>query len=819
MESSKMFQNAEMQNETKKYQFSNIPQRLKAERRWVVWKRETTDKGKPTKVPYQPNGKHAKSTKPETWSSYDEVIAAPALTFDGIGFVLGQSLENPDVNYCGIDLDKHIDSDGNHSLLATDLLIEYDTYWEVSPSGTGMKGIAIGKKPGTRCEVYQEEEPDGRKPSVEFYDHGRYFCLTGWHIEDTPTTIEYRQTKIESIYHQLFPPEVKPEVKSKTPPPMLNLDDAQLIEIAENAHNGVKFAKLRAGDASDYPRNDGTPDNSRADLAFANRLAFWTQDDAIQMDRIFRDSGLMRDKWDEKRGNQTYGAGVINKALNDPHPVYNPRRTTNPQKNANSDDITDSLRNVSKKDGNSEGVSTNTDEDKKSADFGFDDELIKYTDGWRAKRLVILHGENFRWIGDRGKWIVWDGQRFVVDELERMTQLAKTVKHDILCERTVAIETGGHKEADKLLNEARKMDSQAKYTSMVNLAMSEPNVAIYQADLDSDSLRLNVANGIVDLRTGELMPHQRSALMTKLAPVHYDESAVCPSWHEFLNRIMSGNTELIRFLQRAVGYALTASIREPVLFILHGTGANGKTTFLETVGRMLGDYAKHSPENLLVNQMWDKHPAGLASLMDARLVVHPELGNGVTLDEGFVKRATGGDTLTARFMRQDYFDFKPTHKLFLPTNELPEISGTDDGIWRRVRKIPFDVRIPDEEQIPLEIMLASLEKEWSGILRWAIEGCLDWQENGLGFPVEIKDATDSYRQDSDVIANFIEDRLVVEWTGEVSATALYNAFKAWCSDNGEALITQTKFGKRMTTKGIKKSRKRTGVVYEGISLR
>ena len=244
--------------------------------------------------------------------------------------------------------------------------------------------------------------------------------------------------------------------------------------------------------------------------------------------------------------------------------------------------------------------------------------------------------------------------------------------------------------------------------------------------------------------------------ITKLAPVNFEPDAACPRWLEFLSRIMDGNEQLIDFLQRAVGYALTGETSEQCLFIFYGSGANGKSTFLQTMSYVLGDYSMSTPTETLLVKRRGAIPNDVARLKGARFVIACEADAENRLAESLIKQMTGGDTISARFLHQEWFDFEPTHKVFFGTNHKPVIKGTDYAIWRRIRLVPFEITIPEGERD--KNLPEKLKAEADGILAWAVQGCLVWQQQGLGVPEEVKAATDSYREEMDILGEFLKDR-------------------------------------------------------------
>lgn len=278
---------------------------------------------------------------------------------------------------------------------------------------------------------------------------------------------------------------------------------------------------------------------------------------------------------------------------------------------------------------------------------------------------------------------------------------------------------------------------------------------------------LNVLNGTIDLCTGSLRPHAREDYITRCVNVDYDPDAKCPTWERFIHQVFGGNAEIIAFVQRAVGYSLTGKIVEHVLIVLYGLGSNGKTTLIDALHYLLGpSYAKHAPTDLLLARRGEHHPTELATLHGARLVTAAETGEGRRLAESLVKQLTGGDPVTARRMRDDFWQFRPEFKLWLATNHRPQIRGTDHAIWRRIRLIPFDVtfhtaetgKTPQQDQT----LPARLREEATGILAWAVRGCLAWQSQGLGAPDAVRDATEAYRAEMDVLAMFFEERCIFD---------------------------------------------------------
>lgn len=377
------------------------------------------------------------------------------------------------------------------------------------------------------------------------------------------------------------------------------------------------------------------------------------------------------------------------------------------------------------------------------------------TDLGNAKRFVLAHGNEVRFCHTWRKWLVWDGQRWVGDDTGEIRRRAKQTAINILIEARNESEDEQRKQ---VLAWQKQSEFEHRIRALISLAESEEGVPVRVKDLDCDSMLLNCQNGTLDLGTGEFREHHREDLITKLSPVIYDSNAECPHWLQFLNRIMGGNDELIFFLQRVAGYSLTGDTREHALFLLFGTGANGKTTLLETLRHVWGDYAMSAEFSSFVATRGMSVRNDLARLAGARAVTAAESQANRYLAEEVIKQITGGDTITARYLYSEHFDFRPQFKLFLATNHKPRIRGTDFAIWRRIHLVPFTVTIPNEEQD--KMLLEKLRGEAPGILRWALEGLAAWRSSGLAAPAEVADATREYRSEQDVLQHFLDDRCV-----------------------------------------------------------
>src|SRR5215210_6004739 len=434
-------------------------------------------------------------------------------------------------------------------------------------------------------------------------------------------------------------------------------------------------------------------------------------------------------------------------------------------------------------------------------------------DAGNAERLADRHGANLRYCFPWGKWLVYDGARWRVDDRGAAMRLAKDTARSIFEEAKEAQDDAAAKRLGKWAGDSL---SEGKLRAMLSLAQSEPGIPVLPEEMDASKDLLNVRNGTIDLRTGELREHRREELVTKMAPVEYDPDATAPLWEATLERVLP-SAELRAFFKKLCGYALSGDTSEHLLPVLYGTGANGKSTVLNTLLAVAGDYGMQAAPDLLVAKKGG-HPTELADLFGMRLVASIEVEDGRRLAESLVKQLTGGDRVKARRMRQDFWEFDPTHTVFMAVNHKPIVKGTDLGIWRRIRLIPFTETIAPAAQD--KHLPAKLRAELPGVLSWAVEGCLEWRRDGLKAPDEVKKATAGYRSEMDVIGDFMADRCYRSERLEVPKDELYKAYQVWCDDAGERHDTKRKFGMLLIERGIEDGRNsdRTKRIWKGIGL-
>jgi putative DNA primase/helicase len=341
--------------------------------------------------------------------------------------------------------------------------------------------------------------------------------------------------------------------------------------------------------------------------------------------------------------------------------------------------------------------------------------------------------------------------------------------------------------------------------------MAQSGLPVKVDELDQNNELLNLKSGTLDLKTLESREHRREDKLTKLAPVTLDPEAKCPLWLAFLDRVLDKDVELISFVQRAIGYSLTGETSEHVLFLLHGTGANGKSTFIETILSLLGEYARPAEFRTFLTSESEKVRNDLAGLVGIRFVSAVEVGDGKQLDEAVIKQITGGDTITTRFLYEEFFDFRPRFKLWLAANSKPEIRGVDEAIWRRVLLIPFEITIPKEERD--KELGAKLKAELPGILAWAIEGLRAWQKDGLKPPEKVIAATNEYREEQDFLGPFLDEKFERGEKLFVSNAELNSVYEVWA---GRDAVKQRTLARMLKARGFKQDlRKINGEAKRG----
>lgn len=754
------------------YMYEQIPQELKALPNWICWDAVPDEKrGKIKKVPINAlTGGGAMSNNPSTWCDFDTAVKASE-KHSGIGFMFGGC------PYFGVDIDGKEEEleayqRGENGNIISEFISTLQSYAEISQSGKGIHIICRGTLP----------KRGRRKGSVEMYEDGRFFVMTGNSCSEYAGISDCTES-IKPLHEKYIGGGREPQAKIRPAVSLSSADD--IVKAAAGAKNGGKFVALYGGDTAGYTSS------SEADMALCSILAFWTGCDASKMDVIFRSSGLMREKWDRPQSGSTYGALTIQKAIAGCSQVYSPKNSYS----------------ASFKQGEVNAQTEQTGQ-----------RLYSFDDTGNAQRFVDLFGDKVRYCYTDKRWLWYDGRKWCTDMTGAVKRLADKAVACMSAELKVYEQTDADEGTDmaKVFEKHMKSSrSNKSKNAMLNEVMH--HVPILPSQLDRYKAALNTPGGVIDLKSGALAPHDPKNYFTKITAVEYSENADCPRWTAFLDDIFGGDKDLIRYVQKAVGYSLTGATSEQCAFFLYGTGRNGKSTFIDIIRDIFGDYAANiQPETIMVrsNQSTAIN-SDIARLKGARLVTSVEPNEGVRINEGLLKQLTGDDTVTARKLYGDEFEFKPEFKLWMATNHKPVIRGTDTGIWRRIHMIPFTVQIP-EEKIDRRLKY-KLSAELTGIFRWAVEGCLLWQKEGLKMPRAVLEEVREYRREMDVISAFVEDKCTVGKGLSVKSSQLFAAYLNWAEQNNEYRMSSTKFGMELA-KRFEKVKGRGCNYYSGITL-
>ncbi len=432
---------------------------------------------------------------------------------------------------------------------------------------------------------------------------------------------------------------------------------------------------------------------------------------------------------------------------------------------------------------------------KRSAD------LYPWTDSGNAELIAARFKDSLRFDHQRKRWLVWRRKRWQEDRDGAVFRMAKAAARERL-RAAACIREDDKREA--MIDWARLSESHYRLKAALELAKNTAPIANAGNRWDSDPFLLGVGNGVVDLRTGHLRTARPQDRITLNTEILYEPSARCPRFEQFLREAFSSDAEVIQFVQKAVGYSLSGDVTEQCLFACCGDGANGKSTLLEIIRYVLGDYAHNLPFSAFELTARSSISNDIAGVASKRFVTAVETNENVRLNEGRLKALTGGDRCTARFLYQENFSFDPTAKFWLAFNHKPRVTDDSHGFWRRIRLIPFTTKFSDsnrDKDLP-----AKLRAEAQGILSWAVRGCLLWQQEGLGVPPAVDAATKTYRQENDAVGEFIEERYLASPDGFVSSSVLRAEYEYWAQENGETALDPRALADRLRARGLVRDR-------------
>ena len=751
--------------------YEKIPLELKQLPHWVGWKyMQRPGEDHKRKVPINAmDGQPAKSNDPTTWCDFDTAcLGKERFGLDGIGFMFsGDGIFGIDIDHCYDPETQELDP------AAAEIIETVQSYTELSPSGTGIHILCKGVLPEGRK----------RRGAVEMYSTLRYFTVTG-----NQFGLEYPFsdcTERVAVMHRKYLGEEETAAGAQKAALTMpagrgtNADmsvDAILRRMFDSKH-GQKLQDLYNGSWERYGIGDGS--QSSADQAFCNTLAFWCRCDAALMDAIFRRSGLYRQKWDKRRGAKTYGQITIDRAIKDCRDIWEPQERVQRPAPA----VPPPPQNTSNEVPAIENATVGETGQRR---------YYTYDDTGNALRFRDANAGLIHYNHVDGCWIYWDGVRWASDENGEVKRRADKMLADMAKDLKEMQDDPAYNAYKKHLSRSR---SHRGKEGFIAEARHLEGVPVLPSEMDRAGNAFNVRNCLISLKTGKTAEHDKKYMISKLAPVTYDENAKCPRWDRFIEEITCGDKSLQLYLQRMIGYCMTAYTKEQCMFFLYGNGSNGKSVFADTIAYMLGEYAAScQPETVMMRDRNNTARGDLARLKGARMVVTSEPNDGCRLDEGIVKQMTGGteNKLTARFLYGREFEFSPEFKIVMSTNYKPVIKGTDNGIWRRVRLIPFTAEFTKENRDPQ--LTEKLRRELPGILNWAIAGAVGWCKEGLPPCAIIDEAGQEYRSEMDRVQQFLDDCTERSDSGSTQASTLYKCYRAWCSEQGDRFpISSNKF--------------------------
>ena len=755
--------------------FVNIPDALKHNASFCVWKLEKRS-GRPTKVPYNPKtGAMAKTNDPSTFADFKTAMKAYAIGgWDGIGYRVSEGIGAIDIDHC-------IREDGSLNDVAASILGIFSTaYFERSPSGTGLRSFfKLSPDFAYDKTVYYI---NNRKHGLEVYLPGttnRFVTVTGDMFRNGAVT--RNDGSLRTLLDTFMKRSTR--VSSKTVEPVSYLDDDGVIAHASASESGDKFKALYAGNWE-----EGYDSQSDADMAFVSMLCFWCGNVEEQIDRIFRSSGLMRDKWDRMTGDRTYGQITIRNAIASTSEIYTPIADSSAE-----DDFEDI-----------EGEA-DTEQLMFEPDFSHItltlEQMQPHTNP-RYQRDEIGIGYAFadfykpiaRFNRERGIWYVYDGAVWRPDENAlAVAELAKKLADRLY---TFALQIKDEDTRNRYIKRVQKLQLRKNRRTMIEDAKSVYPVSHSLFDHNTDLF--NCKNGTLNLTTGEFKPHDPADFLTMMSGITYDPKATCSRWEQFISEVMCSDADLAQYLQKALGYALTGDTSLECLFILYGaTSRNGKGTTMETFLKIMGDYGKTSNPEMLSTKFGNTNASGpseeIARLAGVRFVNISEPEKKITFNAALVKRMTGNDTLNARFLHENSFDFKPNFKIFINTNYKPSVSDMTLFYSNRLKLIPFKRHFEEHEQDKGLKAFFSTDVCLSAIFNWCYEGYMRFRSEGLEDPAAVSQATKEYQEESDRIGQFVDAWLEEGEAFEVRTSAAYKLYGEWCDKYGYRKENSTNF--------------------------
>jgi putative DNA primase/helicase len=797
-----------------------IPEYLKQRPQWIVWGKRTKpfqnallDNGKLNRIPFNPRtGKVALSDDPKSWGTWEQVILAyQSGWYNGIGFMLAENdgLVAIILNHCFLI--------GTKKLLpeAEQILARFDTtFAEIFPSGNrrgdGLHIYCFGL--ASRCgkgEHAQWIELCGK--DITGRRTNRYICVTGHQFSKTREITNcqpslswlYRTFKLPAIPAITYPVlptrdnssrREKNEV-SKAQPANEGSQNDQRLKPASALNQQTIATAVNGSDTRAKPKKTlkhiATPAKNTVGAAASTVASPDDESRQHASDVTEAETALLNVTTLPRRDAQP----TIATAVNGNDTRVKPKKT---------------LKHIATPAKSTVGAAVSS---VASPDNECRQRTFPFTDLGNAERFVHLYGDQLRYCQQNKSWYIWDGRRWERDQKMQAMGLVHNTVRSILNDAT---NTRLSKEQAKLANNyARKSENTTRMKAILEHA--RPKLSIVQNELDAHPMLLNVKNGVVDLKTGHLLPHNPKLLLSQIANTAFVKTAACPRWLAFVDWCFRGDQYLIDFVQKGIGYSIAGEIREQNFFVLYGDSDNGKSTFINVIRLLLGDYGYAAPHTLVIKQRHEGHPTELAALKGRRIVTVSETHKNAPLNIRRMKDLTNR-TMTARFMGGNFFEFSQSHTIWIDSNHRPVINDPNDaGIWKRVKPIPFLNRIARKDRdINLEEKLLA---EAPGILSWLVDGCVAYQRKGLAEPPIVVKAKRDYKGEGDVIGAFLEDCCRVDDPNAViSTTLLFKAYQNWCAQNNLPALSNIVFGKEMVARKFEKKKSNRVRHYVGIQL-
>lgn len=752
-----------------------IPKALAERPQWLCWRFVDTGKPRLGKPPVSPRTGMvcAKNDESEFTTLHDALMAMEKYDLDGVGFVFTGG-------FVCIDLDDAFGEDNRLTPVAQDVFDHFsNTYWEYSPSGNGLHGFMYGVKPNERTK--------DSALGIEVYSGYNFVTVTGDHVDGTNANAVDMQTSLDWLYETYLPPLVSTKAEQPVDHGDKEADEWLAIGLS-------KDEKLQAL----YNATDHSGDESSTDFSLLAKLTYWLNRDAAAIEAAFLASPWAKSKdkaHAKKLDRKDYLPDSIAKAI-----ALSSVTATETDRQYSTRAIRFFLP-TPQEDGTDEIA------------------LTEYTDLGNAKAMAAIYGDILCYTPEWG-WCFFNGVRWETDVSYRAMEAAREVAEALMSSAKDWLERVNEEVADEGLSpedakprlkpakdfyaHALKTQSEHGITAMVRL--NEAYMIASAKQFNADPWLLNTPSGVVDLKTGEIMPHDgkyRITACTAIAP----EAGATPMFDAFLSKVFCGDTELIRFVKTHIGSALIGKVYSENLIIANGNGSNGKSTLFNTIQYILGDYATSIDPDLLMSSKASEQQVGMAMLEGRRFAVAQETEEGQRLRSSMLKRLVSTDTMVAKKLYKDPHEFVPSHTLVLSTNHLPKVSSTDTGTWRRIVVVPFNATFAPSETIT-DYHSVLMAREGGTILRWAIEGAVAYWENDCNIPEKpaaVIQASQDYRSAEDWVSNFLEECCRVVGPNDESVwvrhDAVYHEYQRWARDNGEYAKSSNCFSRALITAG------------------